>query len=425
MFGPDPIEYRIEHGLIDYHEEMGILIQEVVGTQVGHYYLPAFAGVAFSHNEFRWSSRIRREDGLVRLVPGLGTRAVDRLSDDYPVLVALGQPSLRVNVTPDEVRRYSPKKVDVINLETRSFETVDLRAMLNTLGDRYPLSHELVSLLVGDHLRRPRAWGVDFEKSDVVVTFDGLFSRTPFIRQLQMIMGVLQDALGYPVDIEFAHDGTDFYLLQCRSQSRGEDSIPPMIPRNLPADEVIFTANRYVVNGQVPDISHIVYVNPQRYAALENQQELLAVGRAIGRLNQVLPRRRFILMGPGRWGSRGDIRLGVSVSYSDLNNAAMLIEIARKQKDYMPEPSFGTHFFQDLVEASIHYLPLYPDQPGVVFNETFLTSQANILADLLPDLAYLADVVRVIHVPDSTGGRFLQVLMNAETEEAVALLSGG
>ena len=90
---------------------------------------------------------------------------------------------------------------------------------------------------------------------------------------------------------------------------------------------------------------------------------MLAVGRAVGRLNQVLPRRKFLLMGPGRWGSRGDIKFGVSVTYSDINNTAMLIEVARKQKDYIPEPSFGTHFFQDLVEASIAYLPLYPGRP--------------------------------------------------------------
>jgi pyruvate, water dikinase len=114
-FGPDPIEYRAERGLLDFHEEMGIMIQEVVGTQVGKYYMPAWSGVAFSHNEFRWSPRIRREDGLIRLVPGLGTRAVDRVGDDYPVLIAPGQPALRVNITPDETVRYSPKKIDVIN----------------------------------------------------------------------------------------------------------------------------------------------------------------------------------------------------------------------------------------------------------------------------------------------------------------------
>ena len=126
IFGPDPTEYRSERGLLDVHEEMGIMIQEVVGQAVGKYFLPACSGVAFSNNEFRWSARIKREDGLIRLVPGLGTRAVDRVADDYPVLIAPGQPSLRVNVTADEVLRYSPKRIDLINLETNAFETVDV-----------------------------------------------------------------------------------------------------------------------------------------------------------------------------------------------------------------------------------------------------------------------------------------------------------
>jgi hypothetical protein len=102
---------------------MGIMIQEVVGKKVGKYLFPAFAGVAFSQNEFRWSSRIKREDGLIRVVPGLGTRAVDRLSDDYPILIAPGQPGLRVNVTQDEVIKYSPTHIDVMNLETCSFDS--------------------------------------------------------------------------------------------------------------------------------------------------------------------------------------------------------------------------------------------------------------------------------------------------------------
>ena len=116
IFNADPIEYRKERGLLDYHEEMGIMIQEVVGTKVGKYFFPAYAGVAFSNNEFRWSPRIKRDDGLIRLVPGLGTRAVDRVSDDYPALIAPGKPGLRVNVSVDDVIRYSPQKIDVINL---------------------------------------------------------------------------------------------------------------------------------------------------------------------------------------------------------------------------------------------------------------------------------------------------------------------
>ncbi len=125
-------------------------------------------------------------------------------------------------------------------------------------------------------------------------------------------------------------------------------------------------------------------------------------------------------MGPGRWGSRGDIKMGVNATYSDINNTGMLIEIARKHNGYLPEPSFGTHFFQDLVEASIHYLPLYPDDPAVIFNEDFLIGQKNILPELLPDFKHLASVIHVIHIQDP---RSLNVLMNAERSEAFAVLS--
>ena len=423
MFSPDPIEYRYENGLIDYHEEMGILIQEVVGSKIGNYYMPAYAGVAFSNNNFRWSSRIRREDGLVRLVPGLGTRAVDRLSDDYPVLVAPGKPKLPVNVSLDEIVRYSPKKIDLINLKTKSFETKEIRALLKEKGSEYTLANRLLSVLKQDHLRLPSPMGIDFTQDECIVTFDGLISQTPFLKQLQTIMRTLQDALGYPVDIEFAHDGVDFYLLQCRAQSYREDSLPAEIPTGISKDDIIFSANRFITNGNVQDISHIVYVDPYKYGELESQQELLSVGRVIGRLNKILPRRQFILMGPGRWGCRGDIKLGVNVTYSDINNTAMLIEIARKQRDYTPDPSFGTHFFQDLVEASIRYLPLYPDDYGIIFNEQFLTKSKSIFPEMLPDYSSFNDVIRVIDVPAVTNGKVLQVLMNGDKEQALGRLT--
>jgi pyruvate,water dikinase len=424
MFGPDPIEYRAQHSLIDQHEEMGVLIQEVVGTRVGYYYLPAFAGVAFSHNDFRWSGRIKREDGLLRLVPGLGTRAVDRLIDDYPVLIAPGQPNLRVNITPDEIFRYATKKIDVINLKTRKFETVEINKLLREYGAEYPVIKQLISLFTPNGIQPPGNLTVDFKKEQPVVTFEGLFSHTTFLKQMHTILNVLEDTMGYPVDIEFAHDGNDFYLLQCRAQSHSEDSLPAAIPKMVLPEKVIFSANRYVSNGSVPDITYIVYVDPQKYCELQKHQDLVAVGRAIGELNKVLPKRKFILMGPGRWGSRGDIKLGVNVTYSDINNTAMLIEIARKQKDYFPEPSFGTHFFQDLVEASIHYLPLYPDDGDVIFNEHFLTTQCNALFDVVPDFAHLADVIQVIDIPASADGQCLHVLMNADQGRAVAILSG-
>jgi pyruvate,water dikinase len=422
VFSPDPIEYRREHGLLEFNEQMGILIQEVVGARIGKYYLPAFAGVAFSRNEFRWSPRIEREDGLIRLVPGLGTRAVDRTSDDYPILVVPGKPNLRVNVALDEVLRYSPKKIDVIDLERNSFETIDIDELLRECGQHYPALPLVFSVLGDGMLKKPVSLFVDAQENEMVATFEGLRTDSPFLKHVYNILNLLEGHLGTPVDIEFAHDGKDFYLLQCRPQSHTEDAAPAPIPKDISERDVLFSSKRYVSNGWVPDITHLVYVDPKGYSELATRAELLAVGRAVGQLNKLLPKKQFILMGPGRWGSRGDIKLGVNVTYADISNTAMLVEIARQSGNYVPDLSFGTHFFQDLVESRIRYLPLYPDDDGIVFNERYLLSSSNLLPTMLPEFAHLADTLRIIDIPASFDGRVLRVLMNADLDEALAIL---
>lgn len=423
LYGPDPIEYRHEHGLIDNHEEMGILIQEVVGRRVGRYYFPAYAGVAFSQNEFRWSSRIHKEDGLIRIVPGLGTRAVDRLSDDYPILAAPGQPNLRVNTSLEEIVRYSPRMIDLINLENRRFETVEIDKLLKEYGPDYPNIKQLVSIITEDQAVSPTGLGPDFENDKLVFTFDGLFSKSHFLSLLRTVLEELQEQLDHPIDIEFACDGEDFYLLQCRSQSYGSDIIPADIPTDIPEEKIIFTANRYVTNGTISNINHIVYVDPEAYSQISTREEMLDVGRAIGRINSTLTKRKFILMGPGRWGSRGDIKMGVNVTYSDINNTAALIEVARKQGDYIPDLSFGTHFFQDLVESAIRYLPLYPDDKDILFNHQYLRESKNFLKELVPNFSHLEKVIHVIDVKSTSNGSVLQVLMNADSNLAVGMLA--
>ncbi len=422
IFSPDAIEYRSNNGLLDFHEEMGIMIQEVVGVKVAHYFFPAFAGVAFSRNEFRWSDRIKAEDGLVRLVPGLGTRAVDRLSNDYPVLLSPGQPNLRVNVSIEEMIRYSPKYIDVINLQEESFETIEINTLLKRYGKEYPMFSRVVSIIKQNYIQPARPLGTDFRNDNFIVNFEGLVKRTGFLKQMTEILSVLEDSYGHPVDIEFAHDGKDFYLLQCRSQSYDKYSQPANMPLNIDSEKTLFSANKFVSNGTVSGITHLVYVDPQEYANLKDYQNLLKVGKAISALNQLLPKHQFILMGPGRWGSRGDIKLGVSITYSDINNTSMLIEIARKKNEYVPDVSFGTHFFQDLVEANIKYLPLYPDERGNLFNEDFLTSSPNIFSQLLPELAPLEKVIKVIDIPSIYNEYGLTVYMNSDQEKAIAVI---
>jgi hypothetical protein len=421
VLGPDPIEYRAERHLLDVHEEMGVMIQEVVGRRVGAWFLPAFAGVAFSTNEFRWSPRIRREDGLLRLVPGLGTRAVDRLPDDYPVLVAPGQPTLRVNAALDEVVRYAPRYVDAINLVERRFETIEVRRLLREAGAGMPALAQIVSVLEDQRLRRLTPLD-DLGRVEAIVSFHGLLTATAFVQQMRAILRVLQDRIGAPVDIEFASDGEALYILQCRPQSAAVVDAAPAIPRDIPGDRVIFTARRYVSNAALAGITHVVYVDAAAYASAD-EPAMRRAAQTIGRLNRLLPRKKFILIGPGRWGSRGDIRLGVPVGYADISNTAALVEVARRRGDYVPDLSFGTHFFQDLVESDIRYVPLFPDEPGTVFNERFLRGAANSLARLLPDAAGVADLVRLIDVPRETGGPPLALLMNADLDEAIAFIA--
>ena len=422
IFHPDPIEYRRERGLIDFQEQMGILIQEVVGSEVGGMLLPVFAGVAFSRCEMRWSPRIRHTDGMARLVVGLGTRAVDRTGADYPVLVALEQPGLRSVQQPDEVYRYSQHEVDVVDQRKGQFETLPLADLMRRVGRKLPNMNRIFSIYRQRQLLPMVGVMAQVEPDELVVTFDGLL-RTSFPHDLKTMLDLLEKGLGEGVDVEFAHDGDTFYMLQCRALSRGTSAQRVEVPDNVPETDRVFSADRYVQMGQERDLEYVVLVDPRDYEALPTKEEMQRVARAVGAVNKALPRRRFVLMGPGRWGSRGDIRLGVPVTYADICHTALLVEIARQKGSYLPDVSFGTHFFNDLVESGIHYLPLYPDDDGVVWNDRFLTGSANCLAEVSPEYADMSEVVRVVHVPAAADGKMLQVIMDAEADRALAFLA--
>jgi len=113
----------------------------------------------------------------------------------------------------------------------------------------------------------------------------------------------------------------------------------------------------------------------------------------------------------------------VPVTYSDISHTAMLVEIARQRGSYVPDVSFGTHFFNDLVESKIAYLPVYPDDKRVVWNEEFLCGSPNALAETAPAFADMEHIVRVIHVPEVAGSRVLHVVMDAEADRALAFLA--
>ncbi len=418
--GPDPILYRRENELLDYEEDMAVLIQKVVGRRFGDYFAPAFAGVAFSRNEYRWSPRIKRLDGLVRCVMGLGTRAVDRIGTESARLVALGRPTLRPEGSVGEIMRRAQRTVDVINLAHNRLESIPLQTLLKRAPD-FPLLDQLVSIRREGMLHTPTGTYIDAPLTDLYITFDKLLSQGTFPEKMRRILKRLESAYRLPVDVEFAHDGRQLYLLQCRTLAEPKEMTNVPLPSDIPAERTIFTARKFVRSAIVDHVRYIVYVDPQDYDAVPSRQRRMAIAATIGALNQRLAGCNFILIGPGRWGSN-DIRLGVPVTYADISKTRMLIEVAREREGYVPEVSYGTHFFQDLVEANIAYLPLYPDDRRNRFNETFLSDSPNSLPELLPDRANVADVVNVIDVPAVAGGRYLRVAMNGNVDQAVAYL---
>ena len=419
-FSPDPIEYRRERGLLDFNEEMGILIQEVVGTQVGPYFMPTYAGVAFSRNEFRWSPRITREDGMIRIVPGLGTRAVDRVSNDYPILISPKRPNLLVNTLVEERVKYSPRFMDVINTETGMIETVDAAQVFKKYFDEFPKVIDIVS--IHDHGRLTNMSNIltNPEHADLVVTFQHLFEKTNFLEKIKRILILLEEKIGVPVDVEFASNGDQLYILQCRPQSQSRDIERKPVPKDISEDQKIFFTKKYVTTGSIENIEYIVYVVAEEYTNLAKREQMQKVAKIISELNVKLPKRKFILIGPGRWGSRGDIKLGVPVRYGDINNCSLMVEIAKEKGGYTPDLSFGTHFFQDLVEANIRYLPLYPDQEDNLFNEQTLLHMDNQLSELLQGYRNFEDVVKVIKISDIVPGGTLSVIMDGEANEALA-----
>ena len=420
IFHPDPISYRQRHNLIDYSENMGVLIQQLVGQRIGRYYLPVWSGVAVSHNSYRRNPRIRPEDGLARIVCGLGTRAVDRVATDFPRMIPLGLPTLRPEIKTEDIVRISQKEVDVIDLEQNMFVSVPLTAILDQ-NRPIPASNQVFSFLDHDFLRALMGSHPLGKSTDMVVTFDSWTRSSPYPAFLRWCLQTLAETYGCPMDIEFAYDGDRFYLLQCRPQATRKATPHVSLPTSIPDAQRIFTADRDIISAAVHGIEYLVLIDPRDYHAIGTDDLRIGVAQVVRNLNQRLADKSFILMGPGRWGSK-DLRLGVRVGYSDINNTRILIEIARQQDGYLPEVSFGSHFFQDLVESDIHYLALYPDEAGSEFNEDFLHGATNALRELLPSTTGFQNVVKVIHVPAAAGGMFLNVDMDGENQEALAYL---
>jgi hypothetical protein len=413
--------YRRRVGLLDYDERMAILLQEVEGSRHRQYFFPTLAGVAYSYSPIVWNPRLKREEGFMRLVMGLGTRAVDRIAGDYPRMVNLSHPQLRTEVTPKAIRYYSQHVMDAIDLEQNSLTTVPVQSVLG--ADYYPLRW-LVSVDDGETIHPPLSIGRSLDPAQLILTFDGLLRRGEFVPLMKTVLSRLAQQYEQPVDIEFAINltqGTDkpvlnFHLLQCRPQNQwsAESREPQTIPTELAAQDKILLCTRMVPQGRLSQIDYILYVDPEAYYELERPDDYSEVARCIGQLNSALEGQTFILVGPGRWGS-SDAMQGAPVTYADIFNTRALVEVASSQNGFHAEPSYGTHFFQDLVESQIYPLAVYPEERGDYLNREFLEQSQNLMPKFIPEQTRASQCIKVIHIPTERPGYQLELIMDGQS----------
>jgi len=425
LYGSNAIQYRKDNQLLDYNEKMSVLVQRVVGHEYGKYFFPAIGIVGFSRNPYCWNKRIKPEDGMLRMVMGLGTRAVDRVGDDYPRIVSLSAPNLRPEVTEREKIRYSQKYVDVLNLETREIETVHFVDLVNYLlerGEKLPLN-DLISVEKDGVLARPMFFPEQLNYEKCAITFDGILSQPDFTKTMKYIFSTVEKAYNMPVDMEFVYDSGKIYVLQCRSlSSRDNASVGAVEIPETENQDTLFRTTGCIRSAILENIDYVVYIDAEAYAKLPSMTDKHEVARLVGIINRALAGKRFILLGPGRWGSSNP-ELGISIKYGGINHSAMLIEVGFNRDGITPELSYGTHFFQDLVEANIIPLPLFPEQPGSFLNLEFLKNAIDHLPPEVEMPKGLNGVIKVINISRQLPGSLLHIRLDAESGNGVAYIA--
>jgi hypothetical protein len=397
----DALTYRKQRGLDQQVEQMGLLVQRVSGSYHQQYYFPELAGVGISYNTFVWDKHMDPKAGMLRLVLGLGTRAVDRVEGDYPRIVALDEPMKLPLKGYEDIRRFSQKDVDLVNINDNDIQSLPL---FRLVSEGIDLNLERYGVPDRETMDRLRERGKPAQQV-WLLTFEHLLTKTDFPATMQRLLKTLESAYQYPVDIEFTVNNTadgvaKINLLQCRPlQTKGLKK-RVSIPEQIPAEKVFFSAEGGFMGGNTAlPIKRVIWIDAKHYSQL-SLSDKHEVARLIGRLNRRIKDREqqpTLLLGPGRWGTSTP-SLGVPVRFSEINNMAAIGEVAFAESDLMPELSFGSHFFQDLVEADIFYLALFPDTFPCTLNKDWLYQRTNLLEGLMPSSSRFKPVVKVVDI---------------------------
>lgn len=398
--GEDALDYRMTRGLVDQDEQMAILVQRVSGDQYEDDYFPHVAGVGNSSNLYIWEKTMDMDAGMLRLVFGLGTRAVDRTVGDYARIVCLDDPSRLPPMSYGDEKKFSQHMVDVLSLAENTWRN---RALEEFVSYDLKADRDLFMSVDSQTVNRLKEIGRTDIKVPYILDFRNLLNETEFPALMKDMLALLSSVYDYPVDIEFtanfkSENNFRVNLLQCRPlQTRGLGRTVEL-PYLADVNDCIFSGKGNFMGGNVRiPLGFIIYISPQEYLQL-NEQDKHAVARQIGVLNSKLKGKNVMLLGPGRWGTTTPM-LGVPVRFAEISNMAIIGEVASKEAGFMPELSYGSHFFQDIVESGIFYVAIFDGQKDVVFNAHRILDQPNLVAEMAGGNNKLEPVIHVIAAP--------------------------
>lgn len=389
------LEYRKINDLDDADEQMALLVQRVSGSYHGDYFFPTAAGVGFSYSPYSPLSDMDNSKGMLRLVMGLGTKAVDRTKKDYPRIINLDKPEVTMVKDIREKHRYSQHYLDVIDLNDISLHDIPV-------GDGLDVIPRYAKRVLVEHDREAERMFRDRgERREIVfVNCEGLVNNQDFIDEMKEIMNTLEIAYDYPVDIEYTvnvgeDNSFNVNLLQCRplQVSINNEAI------EMPEDKNVFFHIKESSMGmsRKNEIDTICYVDPHRYYEYPYAQKS-SISHVINDVNAYCKEngKTAILIVPGRIGTSSP-ELGIPVVFADISHFSAILEESYSEVGYMPELSFGSHMFQDLVEAEIYYGALFENEKKLEFNKDMMYTYKNILKDINPNLSKeIYDMIQVI-----------------------------
>ena len=392
--GLSALDYRKRRGLERLDEQMGILVQRVSGSHYKGFFMPCAAGVAYSSSPYRFGVE-HPEKGMLRLVCGLGTAAVDRRTGSYPRMVSLDKPSAVWQTSSADQHQFSQRLVDVISDDADSVESREaegVRPALPAYQQRLLFSHDW------ETEADLREQGI---REDILfVSCEGLVKNRSLMRDMGDILRLVQETYSYPVDMEFTINCSQsgeyvISLLQCRplQLTRAGDRIE--IPPDLREEDILIeTKGTSMGFSRCFPLDVLVYIDPVAYYRMPYRDKY-RVKQALSAVNWKLrgQNRRMLLLTPGRICTSSP-ELGVPTDFSDISEFDTILEIADSRAGYMPELSYGSHIFQDLVEAEILYTAVFEGNSTRFFREEEL-KRGNDLEAFIDSPDGLEDVVFV------------------------------